>query len=77
MNARAIVRLLRHQFSKPGHSLEVGRPEDGGSMTAVYEIYPDGQRTLFARFDSSSDAEVIVTAINEACGRAGIEEERG
>lgn len=67
MRAVTIVQLLRSQFFKPGHRLEVGRPEDGGSMTAVYELYPDGDRTLFARFDSSSDAEAVVTAINEAC----------
>lgn len=69
LTAVEIVNLLRNQFRKPGHSLEVGRPEDGDSMTAVYEVYPDGDRTLFARFDSSSDAEAVVTAINEACKR--------
>jgi len=62
--------ILREQFKKPGHRLELGRPQDGGSMTAVYEVYPDGDRTLWARFYSSSDAESIVAAINSACGNS-------
>lgn len=66
-----IVKLLRDQFLAPCYSLEVGKPEDGDIMTAVYGIRPNEDRTLFARFDSSSDAEAIVTAINAACGRGG------
>lgn len=68
MKPDEIVKLLRDQFLARCYSLEVGRPEDGDTMTAVYEVYLDGDRSLFARFDSSSDAEAVVTAINAACG---------
>lgn len=62
---RVVIDALREQFKKPGHSWHVGRPEDGPG--AIYEIYPDGNPTLFARLDSSADAAAIVAVLNVAC----------
>jgi hypothetical protein len=62
-----IVNRLREQFYDAAnpHRWEMGDPKlRGDDCAAVYEVYPDGDRSLFARFDSSSDAETICEVLN-------------
>lgn len=62
------AQALRAQFYQPGHRWAMGDPKrHGDDAGALYEVYPDGSRSLFARFDSSSDAEAICTLLNDVC----------